>query len=115
MCPARRLRGERGAGALPQRERRAQVAAAGGRPPAAGELQTAPRPSFVPLALSVPETSADIGIELQPGAMRMAVAWPAAAARRAGQAALSPRRRRRSCRFQAVPAHSSERATHPPQ
>jgi transposase len=47
---------------------------------AAGELQTAPRPSFVPLALPASPTTADIRIELQHGATRMAVTWPATAA-----------------------------------
>ena len=40
----------------------------------------APAPSFVPLALPAPTTASDIRIELQHGATRMAVTWPAAAA-----------------------------------
>ena len=41
----------------------------------------APAPSgFVPLALPGPPATADIRIELQHGATRMAVTWPAAAA-----------------------------------
>lgn len=49
---------------------------------AAGELPAAPRPSFVPLPLPLPTTATapDIRIELQHGATRMAVTWPATAA-----------------------------------
>ena len=47
---------------------------------AAGELQAAPRPSFVALPLPASATAPDIRIELQHGATRMAVTWPAAAA-----------------------------------
>ena len=47
---------------------------------ASGALQAASGPSFVPLALPASESVPDIRIELQHGATRMAVTWPAAAA-----------------------------------
>jgi transposase len=49
---------------------------------AVGAIQAAPTPNFVSLALPGPAAApaADIHIELQHGATRMAVTWPAAAA-----------------------------------
>ena len=47
---------------------------------AAGGIETSPTPSFVPLSLPAPAAAPDIRIELQHGATRMAVTWPAAAA-----------------------------------
>jgi transposase len=47
---------------------------------ASGALKAEPRASFVPLALPASATALDIRIELQHGATRMAVTWPAAAA-----------------------------------
>jgi transposase len=47
---------------------------------AAGGTEATPGPSFVPLALPAPAIAADIRVELQHGATRMAVTWPAAAA-----------------------------------
>jgi transposase len=47
---------------------------------ATGAIESAPPPRFVPLALPAPATTPDIRIELQHGATRMAVTWPAAAA-----------------------------------
>ena len=51
---------------------------------AVGGVQAAPMPAFVPLALAAPTATPaaapDIRIELQHGATRMAVTWPAAAA-----------------------------------
>jgi transposase len=47
---------------------------------ATGGIEASPRPSFVPLALPTPASTTDIRIELQHGATRMAVTWPATAA-----------------------------------
>lgn len=47
---------------------------------AAGGIETSPRPSFVPLPLAATASAPDIRVELQHGATRMAVTWPASAA-----------------------------------
>ncbi|MBC5783796.1 transposase [Ramlibacter sp. USB13] len=47
---------------------------------AAGQIEPSPAAGFVPLALPAPSPAADIRIELQHGATRMAVTWPAGAA-----------------------------------